>query len=80
LPEICLNRFSAPLLPNTHEQEVPWLPGYEGSTPVRFGNAAASQSQVDIFGELFGVLTLAMKAGLAPVERTPKLLSAILEL
>jgi GH15 family glucan-1,4-alpha-glucosidase len=61
------------------EQEVPWLPGYEGSTPVRVGNAAASQSQVDIFGELFGLLTLAMKAGLAPVARTPKLLSAILE-
>jgi GH15 family glucan-1,4-alpha-glucosidase len=61
------------------EQEVPWLPGYEGSAPVRVGNAAASQSQLDIFGELVDALTLAMKGGLAPVERSPKLRRVILE-
>jgi len=34
------------------EWEVPWLPGYEGSKPVRIGNAAATQLQLDIFGEV----------------------------
>jgi GH15 family glucan-1,4-alpha-glucosidase len=34
------------------EWEVPWLPGYERSKPVRIGNAAATQLQLDIFGEV----------------------------
>jgi GH15 family glucan-1,4-alpha-glucosidase len=34
------------------EWEIPWLPGYEGSKPVRIGNAAATQLQLDIFGEV----------------------------
>ena len=33
------------------EQTLDWLPGYEGSAPVRIGNAAADQFQLDIFGE-----------------------------
>ena len=61
------------------EEVVPWLPGYEGSAPVRIGNAAASQSQLDIFGELFDALILALKGGLDPVRRSPKLQSIILE-
>jgi GH15 family glucan-1,4-alpha-glucosidase len=61
------------------ERELPWLPGYEGSTPVRIGNAATSQSQLDIFGELCDALILATKSGLDPVEHSPQLRSVILE-
>src|SRR5258707_215885 len=38
------------------ELEVPWLPGYEGSRPVRIGNAACSQLQLDTFGEVSDAL------------------------
>ncbi|MDX3807630.1 MAG: glycoside hydrolase family 15 protein [Bosea sp. (in: a-proteobacteria)] len=61
------------------EAEIPWLPGYENSAPVRVGNAAATQYQLDIYGELFDALTLATQNGLAPVDRSPKLRRIILE-
>lgn len=38
------------------EWEVPWLTGYEGASPVRVGNAASKQLQLDIFGEIADVL------------------------
>ena len=47
------------------EFEVDWLPGYEGSAPVRVGNAAAGQFQIDVFGELMDALLLARADGLA---------------
>ena len=47
------------------EYEVPWLPGYEGSAPVRIGNAAAGQVQLDVYGEVLDALYVARKAGLA---------------
>ena len=61
------------------EVEAPWLPGYEGSAPVRIGNDAALQTQLDIFGELSDALAVAMKGGLATVERSSKLSPMILE-
>jgi GH15 family glucan-1,4-alpha-glucosidase len=38
------------------EWEIPWLAGYEGSAPVRVGNAAAEQLQIDVFGEVMDAL------------------------
>ena len=46
------------------EYEVPWLPGYENSRPVRIGNAAHGQLQLDIFGEVMDALHQARRGGL----------------
>jgi GH15 family glucan-1,4-alpha-glucosidase len=48
------------------EYEVAWLPGYEKSAPVRIGNAAAKQFQLDVYGEVMDTLHLARIAGLPP--------------
>jgi GH15 family glucan-1,4-alpha-glucosidase len=47
------------------ELELRWLPGYEGSAPVRIGNGAALQYQLDVYGELMDSLHQARRAGLA---------------
>ncbi len=47
------------------ELTLPWLGGYEGSLPVRIGNAAYAQQQLDIYGELMAASDLARRAGLA---------------
>jgi len=47
------------------EFEVPWLAGYAGSAPVRVGNAAAGQVQLDVYGEVLDAMYVARKAGLA---------------
>ena len=48
------------------ELELPWLQGYEKSAPVRTGNAAYQQFQLDIFGEVSNTLFQAREAGLGP--------------
>jgi GH15 family glucan-1,4-alpha-glucosidase len=50
------------------EWEVNWLPGFENSKPVRIGNAAHGQLQLDVYGEVFDALYQAREAGLAPLE------------
>jgi GH15 family glucan-1,4-alpha-glucosidase len=46
------------------EWEVAWLPGYEESKPVRIGNAAHTQTQLDVYGEVMNALHLARVGGI----------------
>ncbi len=50
------------------ETELDWLPGYEQSAPVRIGNAASGQFQLDVFGEVMDCLHQACRAGV-PLDR-----------
>ncbi len=59
------------------EYEADWLPGYENSTPVRIGNAAADQLQVDVFGEVLDALAISRGLGLDPTEPAWDVQSAI---
>ncbi len=61
------------------ELVIPWLAGYENSSPVRIGNAAAQQLQIDVFGEVADALFQAGKAGMKRSERRRAIRSVILE-
>jgi GH15 family glucan-1,4-alpha-glucosidase len=50
------------------EYEIDWLEGYERSKPIRIGNAASTQLQLDVYGEVLDSQYLARKVGLAPLE------------
>ena len=50
------------------EATLDWLPGFAGSVPVRTGNAASEQLQLDVWGEVLDGLHVARKAGIAPDE------------
>jgi GH15 family glucan-1,4-alpha-glucosidase len=60
------------------EIELPWLPGYENSRPVRIGNAAFEQRQLDVPGEIMDVLHVARKFELEFDDRSWELQKAIL--
>jgi len=52
------------------EFELPWLGGYEGSRPVRIGNGAATQMQLDVYGEVADAMIQAIKGGLPRPPRS----------
>ncbi|HVG25233.1 MAG TPA: glycoside hydrolase family 15 protein [Thermoanaerobaculia bacterium] len=60
------------------ELEIEWLPGYEGSKPVRVGNAAFKQYQLDVYGEVADVLHLTRRLGLPPSEDAWRVQSALM--
>jgi len=59
--------------------EVPWLPGYESSHPVRIGNGAHGQLQLDVFGEVMDALHQARVGGLQAREADWAFQRALLE-
>jgi GH15 family glucan-1,4-alpha-glucosidase len=61
------------------EVELPWLPGYEKSAPVRTGNAAATQFQLDVYGEVMDTLHLARVTRMEQSEHAWRVQIAILE-
>ena len=61
------------------EWEVPWLAGYQGAKPVRIGNGAAGQVQLDVYGEVLDCLHLARRNGLRPAPHGWALQRGIVE-
>ena len=59
------------------EVELDWLPGYEASRPVRVGNGAQAQRQLDIYGAVIAAFHAARKAGLADMDKVWSLERAI---
>jgi GH15 family glucan-1,4-alpha-glucosidase len=53
------------------EWELPWLPGYKHAPPVRVGNAAFAQFQLDVFGEVLDVIWQAYNLSHRDKHRTP---------
>jgi GH15 family glucan-1,4-alpha-glucosidase len=60
------------------ELTLPWLPGYEGSAPVRIGNAASEQHQLDVYGEVADTFHLARRYGLPLDENAWRIEQALL--
>ena len=61
------------------ELELGWLAGHQGSRPVRIGNAAAAQRQLDVYGEVMDALHQARLAGIAPDVESWNVQRAVLE-
>lgn len=61
------------------EFAAPWLPGYESSRPVRIGNAAHEQFQLDVYGEVIDVFHVALRAGMKPDENAWQILNVMVD-
>ena len=64
---------------NLMEWEIPWLAGYENSKPVRIGNAASEQMQLDVYGELADAFLHANLGGIRSTEQDVGLQTALIE-
>jgi len=61
------------------EMELPWLSGYENSAPVRIGNAAHEQLQLDVYGEMLGAFDLGRRLGGASSPESWRLLTELVQ-
>jgi GH15 family glucan-1,4-alpha-glucosidase len=61
------------------EMELPWLPGYENSAPVRVGNGAADQLQLDVYGEIMSSMYVCRRRGIRPDENSWRVQCVLLE-
>src|SRR5207245_4159328 len=61
------------------EYEIPWLSGYENSKPVRIGNAASTQFQLDVYGEVLAAAWQGHRAGLKMTEPDWALMVALVK-
>jgi GH15 family glucan-1,4-alpha-glucosidase len=61
------------------EDKIDWLPGFRGSSPVRIGNSAFGQFQLDVYGEVLDAMHQARQQGLPPEEASWELQAALVE-
>lgn len=61
------------------ERELPWLAGYESSRPVRIGDAAAGQHQLDVYGQVIHAMFEAVNGGMPPTQRGADIRRIVLE-
>lgn len=67
-PELMRIMYGAAGETRLTERELPWLAGFQGSRPVRIGNQASEQFQLDVYGEVMDAMYLAARVG---VPRNP---------